>query len=400
MTAALPMGNNKITGLATPTLATDAVTKAYADTLPIQDKAVTLQKLYHPTATSRLLGSDSNPALTITGAANNGSGLIRLLVASTATFLTGQVKTVSDVVGTTEANGTWTITVVDATHIDLQGSAFVSAYSSGGTIGGGVEEISLGSGLTLTGSVLSATVGPDLLPGYLSGLTISVASGSTSFQVATGVANDVTSGGLMRLLSTTTKTTSAWAVGSGNGGLDTGTIAVSTWYHVHEIKRPDTGVVDVLFSTSASAPTMPANYTLRRRIGSVKTDGASQFIGYTQTGDDFIWLTSVVDFSGASTTSRVSKVLGVPTGVVVAARFRAGLIIGAGSAGCIFTSLQENDQAPVIGALGDLSGPANGFTNGSFERLTDTSAQIGVRSQNTGYTVTIETYGWKDTRGQ
>jgi hypothetical protein len=73
-------------------------------------------------------------ALTITGTANNGSGLIRLTMASTASLTTGQKVMVDAVTGTTEANGSWTITVVDATHVDLQGSTFSSAWVSGGLL--------------------------------------------------------------------------------------------------------------------------------------------------------------------------------------------------------------------------------------------------------------------------
>lgn len=69
----------------------------------------------------------------VTGAANNGGGLIRLALASTRGLMTGNTMIVAGVVGTTEANGTWTITVIDATHVDLQTSAFVNAYVSGGT---------------------------------------------------------------------------------------------------------------------------------------------------------------------------------------------------------------------------------------------------------------------------
>lgn len=70
----------------------------------------------------------------ITGAANNGSGLIRLTVSSSANFTTGQQSNVYGVRGTSEANGLWTITVVDATHIDLQGSTFTNAYTGHGYI--------------------------------------------------------------------------------------------------------------------------------------------------------------------------------------------------------------------------------------------------------------------------
>jgi hypothetical protein len=76
-------------------------------------------------------------ALVISGAVNNGAGLIRLTISSTATLATGNVATVSGVSGTTEANGTWTITVIDPTHVDLQGSVFVNAYTGGGTLIGG-----------------------------------------------------------------------------------------------------------------------------------------------------------------------------------------------------------------------------------------------------------------------
>lgn len=69
----------------------------------------------------------------VTGAANNGSGLIRLTLVSSRGLMTGDTMVVTGVVGTTEANGTWVITVVDGTHVDLQDSTFTNAYVSGGT---------------------------------------------------------------------------------------------------------------------------------------------------------------------------------------------------------------------------------------------------------------------------
>lgn len=85
--------------------------------------------------------------LTVTGAANNGSGLIRLTVSgfgstvtgggsATSGISTGDICNVSGVVGTTEANrNQWTLTKIDGTHIDLQGSTFTNAYVSGGIVG-------------------------------------------------------------------------------------------------------------------------------------------------------------------------------------------------------------------------------------------------------------------------
>lgn len=58
----------------------------------------------------------------------------------------------------------------------------------------------------------------------------------------------------------------SWAVGTNAGSLDTGAVGNNTYY-IWEIKRPDTGVVDTLTSLSSTAPTMPANYTLKTLIG-------------------------------------------------------------------------------------------------------------------------------------
>ena len=72
-------------------------------------------------------------ATNITGASDNGSGLIR--ITSTGHGLsTGDAAWVTAVTGTVEANGLWTVTYVDDNNVDLVDSAFVNSYSSGGTI--------------------------------------------------------------------------------------------------------------------------------------------------------------------------------------------------------------------------------------------------------------------------
>lgn len=70
----------------------------------------------------------------ISNAADNGGGLVRITTSSAHGLTTDDCINITGVVGTTEANGDWAVTVVDATNIDLQGSTFASAYTSGGTI--------------------------------------------------------------------------------------------------------------------------------------------------------------------------------------------------------------------------------------------------------------------------
>lgn len=101
-----------------------------------------LATLAKPGLTLENLDAIAPGALTITGAASNGGpGLIRLTVASTATLATGQIKAISGIVGTTEANGNWTITVISGTTFDLQGSVFANAYVSGGIVGGSLDAL-------------------------------------------------------------------------------------------------------------------------------------------------------------------------------------------------------------------------------------------------------------------
>ena len=103
----------------------------------------------------------------------------------------------------------------------------------------------------------------------------------------------------------------SWAVGNDNGGMDTANVSASTLYAVWVIKRSDTGVVDALFSTSFSSPTMPTNYDYKRLLGWVLTDGSSNILGFRQHGDGRIvefWYTARQSIaSGLSQTSLTAQ---------------------------------------------------------------------------------------------
>lgn len=82
----------------------------------------------------------AGPSTTITNAANNGSGLIR--ITSVAHGLASDQKLrITGVLGTVEANGAWKINVIDADTYDLKGSVFTNAYISGGTANPAVFEL-------------------------------------------------------------------------------------------------------------------------------------------------------------------------------------------------------------------------------------------------------------------
>jgi hypothetical protein len=70
---------------------------------------------------------------------------------------------------------------------------------------------------------------------------------------------------------------------SGANGLDTGTVAASTWYSVWVINNGTTTAG--LLSLSATAPTMPSGYTFQARIGWIRTDSVNKYpLSFTQRG--------------------------------------------------------------------------------------------------------------------
>ncbi|MCZ7502041.1 hypothetical protein [Agrobacterium sp. ST15.13.015] len=157
------------------------------------------------------------------------------------------------------------------------------------------------------------------LKGHIYGLTLSnsVSDPVNDIDIAAGeAASTETNPVLMILASSLTKRLdAAWAVGTGNGGLDTGSIGNNT-YHIWLIQRSDTGVVDALFSLSATAPTMPANYDRKRRIGSIIRSGGT-ILGFTQNGDTFILNVGINNRSSTAAQASTLLALTVPTGVVV-----------------------------------------------------------------------------------
>lgn len=267
------------------------------------------------------------------------------------------------------------------------------------------------SGTTIAG-VTSTALSVALPVGFLFGLTLSNngSDATNDIDIAAGRARDIDDSENMILSSLLTKRLDAsWSVGSGNGGLDTGSIADTT-YHIFLIKRTDTGVVDALFSTSATSPTMPTNYTKKRRIGSIRRISAA-IRGFVQDGDLFMWKTPINDVNATNPgTSAVTRTLTLPTGIRVEVIFSVhGYTSGTLAAdypGAIYISdLNADDLAPVDSSgfttwayLPTISAGAGGMGSA----MTNTSAQVRSRiQQSTANTVLkINTHGWRDTRGR
>jgi hypothetical protein len=204
----------------------------------------------------------------------------------------------------------------------------------------------------------------------------------------------------MRLTTALTKQLDVnWVVGTNQGMLDTGAIANGT-YHLFLIERTDTGVVDLLASTSASAPTMPTSYNKKRRIGSIVRTGAA-IKAFVQDGDYFLWLATVADVSANNPgTGAVSRTLTVPTGINTFAAVHAWTTTGINTF-TLLTDLAATDVAAAQGAS-DYVSTASLTGQHTLTVRTNTSAQIRSRLSASDATVTlnITTYGWLDYRGR
>ena len=147
--------------------------------------------------------------------------------------------------------------------------------------------------------------------GPIDGLTLSnAADADHDITVAAGTCWDGTKAQILNLAGALTKQLDAgWSVGDAAGGLDTGAVAANTDYFVFAIYRSDTGVTDALYSLSGASPTMPTNYTHQRLIGMVHTDGSSNIIAFTQSGDYFRYTGDVIaDVNDNTITSNTPEV--------------------------------------------------------------------------------------------
>lgn len=240
--------------------------------------------------------------------------------------------------------------------------------------------------------------------GYIGGLTLSNngSDATNDIDIAAGEATDTTGAVLMRLTSAITKRLdAAWAVGTNQGGLDTGAIANDV-YHLWLIRRSDTGVVDVLFSASATSPTMPTNYDQKRRIGAIIRASAA-ILAFTQFGEYFALTTPILDINASNPgSSAVTRTLAsVPDGVRVKARLNIFNTNSAAADDVYVSEIAATDQATsgTASPLSTLTSQNNLNNTALIEIMTSTSATIRSRhgiGTNTSFRIT--TLGWFDYR--
>lgn len=240
---------------------------------------------------------------------------------------------------------------------------------------------------------------------YLGGLGTSnnAVTPNTKIDVAAGTCTDDTNVQALVLAAVTLDCGT-----TGANGLDTGSLANSTWYHMFVIGKTD-GTTATLASTSISSPTYPSGYTLKRRIGSFKTDGSAHIIAYVQMGDFFEWVTPVADISANNpgTTATTRTLASIPTGLSVLANVQL-IMSNSSTTNAVLGSLTDLSMADLNpSAFPDTPNVATAAGNvaiygGRLQIRTNTSAQIRSHFSfsDANLNISIATFGWVDRRGR
>jgi hypothetical protein len=242
--------------------------------------------------------------------------------------------------------------------------------------------------------------------GYVDGLILSNSVDTDhDISISAGVCRDSSNVVSMTGATLVKQIDAAWAAGTAAGGMFTGAVANSTWYHVHAIRKDSDGSVDYGFDTSVTAANKPAGYTYYRRIGAVLTNGSANINLFNQSGDEFLWLDPPLDVNVATLgAARTSYAISTPLGVACLAKINALCYKAATSPQVYISCLDQNDEAPNIPNAAPLTtlypAVAGEFAAAVLHVRTNASSQIGARSTSASTDFRIATMGYIDFRGK
>lgn len=242
---------------------------------------------------------------------------------------------------------------------------------------------------------------PSVVPapqGYYYGFITSnnAVTPNTKIDVGSGTWRDSTnSADLIQAGSTTIDLTT-----TGLNGLDTGALGTNKWYFIFAISQAGGANAGFLASLSPSAPTMPATYTLLRRIAAFKTDGSSHVIGYYQQGRSFLWNDPVTDVTTANPgTAPVLQTLNVPIGIIVETIAACILQADANVTAYISSPGQAGNHNASFPSHATFVASAAAVAGATMARIpTNTSGQIyyALNGSDAGIIMNISSTGWND----
>ena len=223
------------------------------------------------------------------------------------------------------------------------------------------------------------------------------ANPNSVFDISAGIVTDKTATITIKLPAFT-KTLSPWALGSGVGALDTGTVTNSRWYCIFAINNPTTGVSDILASLSYTSPTLPTGFTYSAFLMAIYINGSGNIFTFTQIGSRVFYGSETADNSlVAAPTTPTLFTLNVPTGLQVLANYRLTMQNGSSGPALLSYLMQcpSEPSATPNTSTGLVSLQTAGYnTCGEFSTLTNTNGQIRLSANIAGGTFSTCTTGF------
>jgi hypothetical protein len=186
---------------------------------------------------------------------------------------------------------------------------------------------------------------------------------------------------------------------NGVGGLDTGTIAASTFYAVYAIGDSyGLNPGSALISANLTTPFLPSGYDMKKRLGYIKTDGSSHILPFRQDGcglDRWMWydapIATSVTAGSSATYAPVDCSASLPSSTPTLVNFY-----------CVFSPTGTNDKLVLVpgtstSTLGyaTLSGTGAAVT-GNLICPTDTPNTDAIDYKVTGTAVAIDVAAYLD----
>lgn len=243
---------------------------------------------------------------------------------------------------------------------------------------GGIEEVAIGTGLGMTGKVLSAA-----LKGYIDGLKLEWVS-ANSLRVTSGSAYIPSLNAVVELSAAVTKSSLS--------------LTASTWYHVYLYINGSTPDIEIVTTAPATAYSGTARAktsdTSRRYLGSVRTDSTGAIKGFTHypVSGEMLYSNNV-DFVVANGMAAVSTTIDCSSNIPSTGT-AAKCLIGNGNAtvNCFYGT-------PNTGAVTNSSyiGPVPPNNNLSPDVPISTSQQFLYKYETTptGAGLYVRVYGYK-----
>lgn len=195
---------------------------------------------------------------------------------------------------------------------------------------------------------------------------------------------------------------STWVAGTGNGGLDTGALAVSTSYDVYIIGKADGTATDIIACKTSLGFSFPTGYSLKRLIGQFMTDGSSNIrAGTWFTDGRFLYTVPVNDINATNPgTAAVLRTLSAPIGAK--AKFVMSVAnVTTAAIQTLITETTQTDTAPSTTLFSLRVGAVNVMAAVELERKLDASGQVRSRLSASGAAdvLIMTTFGWWSDRG-